>query len=83
LPDGTGGGPVDDVRAELDDLDPVARRVYEGLGARRFAHPDEIGARGGVSPLDVIRTLPLLELAGLVESSDAGYRIARRSRSAR
>jgi DNA processing protein len=83
LPDGTGGGPVDDVRAELDDLDPVARRVYEGLGARRFAHPDEIGARGGVSPLDVIRTLPLLELAGLVESSDAGYRIARRSKSAR
>lgn len=83
LSDGADSAPVNDVRAELDGLDPVARRVYEGLGARRFARPDEIGARGGVSPLEVIRTLPLLELAGLVESSDAGYRIARRTRSAR
>jgi DNA processing protein len=88
LSDGGGGGAGDtgavhDVRAELDELDPVARRVYEGLGARRFARPDEIGARGGVSPLEVIRALPLLELAGLAESSDAGYRIARRPRSAR
>jgi DNA processing protein len=83
LSDGADSTPVNDVRAELDGLDPVARRVYEGLGARRFARPDEIGARGGVSPLEVIRTLPLLELAGLVESSDAGYRIARRTRSAR
>jgi DNA processing protein len=83
LSDGGDGDAVHDVRAELDELDPVARRVYEGLGARRFARPDEIGARGGVSPLEVIRALPLLELAGLAESSDAGYRIARRTRSAR
>lgn len=81
LSDGADTGTVDDVRAELDDLDPIARRVYEGLGARRFARPDEIGARGGVSPLEVIRALPLLELAGLVESSDAGFRIARRTRT--
>ncbi|HEU5008010.1 MAG TPA: DNA-processing protein DprA [Jatrophihabitantaceae bacterium] len=81
LSDGADTGTVADVRAELDDLDPIARRVYEGLGARRFARPDEIGARGGVSPLEVIRALPLLELAGLVESSDAGFRIARRTRT--
>jgi DNA processing protein len=76
-------GAVDDVRAELDGLDPVARRVFEGLAARRFARPDEIGARGGVTPLEVIRALPMLELAGLVESGEAGYRVAHRVRSAR
>ena len=83
LSGGEGGGAVTDVRAELDDLDPAARKVFEGLAARRFARPDEIGARGGVSALEVIRALPMLELAGLVESSDAGYRIAGRVRSAR
>jgi hypothetical protein len=31
----------------------------------------------GLSPLAVIRALPILEVSGLVEASDAGYRIAR------
>jgi len=67
-----------DVRAELDGLDPVARRVFEGLPARRAARPDEIAQRCGVSPLEVIRSLPVLDLAGLLDASDAGYRIASR-----
>ncbi|MEO8887706.1 MAG: DNA-processing protein DprA [Jatrophihabitantaceae bacterium] len=70
-----------DVRAELDRLDPLGRRVFDGLFARRFARPDEIAVRGGVSPLEVIRALPTLELAGLIESSDGGYRIAGRLRA--
>jgi DNA processing protein len=72
-----------DVRAELDVLDPVARRVFEGLPARRPARPDEIAQRCGVSPLEVIRSLPVLDLAGLLEASDAGYRIAARLRPRR
>lgn len=71
----------DDVRAELDLLDPVARRVFDGLPARRFARPDEVAARCGVSPIEVIRALPALDLAGLLDSGDAGYRIAARLRA--
>ncbi len=69
-----------DVRAALDDLDPVARQVFEGLPARRFARPDEIAVRSGVPPLEVIRALPTLELAGLAEVGDAGSRVAVRPR---
>ena len=72
-----------DVRAELDVLDPVARRVFEGLPVRRPARPDEIAQRCGVTPLEVIRSLPVLDLAGLLEASDAGYRIAARLRPRR
>lgn len=80
---GPGGGPapVGDIRAELDQLDPIARTVFDGLPARRFAAPAEIAARSGVGVLDVIRALPALDLAGLVEASDAGYRIAARVRT--
>ncbi|PZS31084.1 MAG: DNA-protecting protein DprA [Pseudonocardiales bacterium] len=72
-----------DLRAELDVLDPVARRVFEGLPARRSARPDEIAQRCGVSPIEVIRSLPVLDLAGLLEATDAGYRIAARLRPRR
>ncbi len=74
--------PVDDVRAELDRLDPVARRVFDGLTARRYCRPDEIAARSGTSALEVIRALPVLDLAGLLESANDGYRIAARLRPA-
>jgi DNA processing protein len=69
-----------DLRVDLDQLDSTARRVFEGLLVRRFARPDEIAARSGVSPLEVIRALPTLDLAGLIETSDAGYRVAARRR---
>jgi DNA processing protein len=88
--DGLAGGPRErleaggnDVRAELDSLDPVARRVFEGLPARRAARPEEIAQRCGVSALEVIRSLPVLDLAGLLDASDAGYRIATRLRPRR
>lgn len=71
-----------DVRAELDRLDPTARRVFEGLTARKFSRPDEIAFRAGIGPLEVFRALPTLELADLVEVSDAGYRVAPRIRGA-
>ncbi|HEY3737658.1 MAG TPA: DNA-processing protein DprA [Jatrophihabitans sp.] len=67
----------DDRAAMIEGLDPVVRRVLEGLPARRFAGPDEIAVRSGVEALEVIRALPVLQLAGLAESSEAGHRVAR------
>ncbi|MGH8861369.1 MAG: DNA-processing protein DprA [Jatrophihabitantaceae bacterium] len=77
---GTAGAPVADVRCELDLLDPPARAVFDGLQARRFAAMDEIAVRSGVSVLEVIRALPALDAARLIERSDAGIRIAARLR---
>lgn len=76
-----GPAPVGDVRAELDLLDPLARAVFDGLRARRFAHPDEVAARSGVGTLDVIRALPALDEAGLIERDGTGLRISARVRS--
>ena len=73
---------ITDVRAELDRLAPTARRVFEGLTARKFSRPDEIAMRAGIAPLEVFRALPTLELADLVEVSEAGYRVASRVRNA-
>ena len=70
-----------DVRVALDLLDALARAVFAGLLAGRFSRPDEIAARSGVATLDVIRVLPTLDLAGLVDGDEAGgYRVAARVR---
>ncbi len=69
--DGTGG----ELRGVLDRLDPIARRVFDGLSAGRPVREDELALRSGVSPVEVIRALPALRLAGLVEGSDDGFRI--------
>jgi DNA processing protein len=85
-PNGGGDARADDtsdLRAELDDLDAVSRRVFEGLSARRFATPDEIAVRSGVGPVDVVRALPGLDLAGLAEQREGRYRISDRARSGR
>ena len=71
----------DAVRTVLDALDATSRRVFDGLTARRYARPEEIALRCGATTLDVIRSLPALDLAGLLESSDGGYRIAARVRT--
>ena len=73
-------GAAGDARAELDRLDPTARRVFEGLPVRTAAAPEAIAIRSGVSTIEVIRALSVLDLAGLVEVSDGGYRIAPRLR---
>jgi len=79
MPD-PGDARTTDIRAELDRLDPAARRVFEGLTAGKFSRPDEIALRAGIAPLEVFRALPTLELADLVEVGEAGYRVAARVR---
>jgi DNA processing protein len=70
------GKPADALREALDGLDPIARQVFDGLPARHSAREDELARRSGVSPVDVLRALPMLHLAGLVDSDAEGYRIA-------
>ncbi len=69
--------PLDPVRAALDGLDPAARQVFDGLPARASVREDELALRCGVGVVEVLRALPLLRLAGIVESDDSGHRIAR------
>lgn len=76
----TSGLGVDELRARLDAVDNQARTVYDGFPARRAARPEEIAAASGLSPVQVIRALPTLELSGLVEATSEGFRIARRPR---
>ncbi len=66
----------DGARAVLDELDPVARAVADGLPSRGWASEEELAARSGVDVLSVLRALPVLRLAGVVQASAAGYRWA-------
>jgi DNA processing protein len=83
-PTSSGGGADErSVRDELDGLDPLARRVFNGLPGRGAVDADQIAIRSGVQPGDVRRALPLLGLAGLVERRDGGYGVTRRVRDGR
>jgi DNA processing protein len=70
-----------DLRDQLDELDATARRVFDGFPARRAIAPEELAATTSLSLFEVIRTLPVLELSGLVEETTGGYRIRPRSRT--
>lgn len=74
---GSAAAPVSDVRALLDGLDPLARQVYDGFPARSPVREDELAARCGVEITQVLRALPVLRLAGLIDSDDQGHRITR------
>jgi DNA processing protein len=62
-------------RELLDQLDPIAARVFDGLPARGWRTEDEVSARSGVAVRDVLRALPALRSAGLIESAEQGHRI--------
>ncbi|HKF34643.1 MAG TPA: DNA-processing protein DprA [Jatrophihabitantaceae bacterium] len=64
------------LRQRIDLLDARARRVFDGLPVRKPAREDELAQRVGLPAVEVIRALPALRLAGLVESTDEGFRLA-------
>jgi DNA processing protein len=66
----------DPTTAALDGLDASARRVFDGLPARGWVREDTLAVRSGVSAAEVLRALPMLRLAGLIESSTDGHRLA-------
>lgn len=62
----------------LDRLDPVSRRVLDGLPPSGRARPEEIARAAGAEVLTVMRCLPALELLGLVTSHHGAWAIAAR-----
>lgn len=64
----------------LDALAPAEKQVYDALPARGTLTVDEIAMLAALAPHQVLGPLTMLELAGLVESVDGCWRIARRRR---
>lgn len=64
-------------RSLMDALSADARQVVDAFPARASLSVDDLSVRAGMSVLEVIRTLPALELSGLIESGADGYRLSR------
>ena len=71
----------DELADRVDSLDPAARQLFDAFPARGWTGPDRLAVASGMPTLQIIRTLPSLELAGLVEGSAEGYRIHRPARA--
>ncbi|MGY1772360.1 DNA-processing protein DprA [Blastococcus sp. SYSU D00813] len=69
-----------DVRDELSDL---ARRVLDACPVRHGVSPERLAAVAGCSVVEVLQQLPALEVAGLVEWTGTGWRLAPRPRPPR
>jgi DNA processing protein len=70
-------GPATGPVSPRDSLSDVARRVLDACPVRSGAPPERLAAVAGCEVLDVLRVLPVLELAGLVEWTGTGWRITR------
>lgn len=66
-----------EVRPETprDGLSDVAVRVLDACPVRIGAPPERLAAVAGCDVLDVLRVLPALEVAGLVEWTGTGWRL--------
>ena len=60
-----------------DTLDPLSRRVLDGVPARRPATLDSVARTAGVVPAEAAAALGLLELAGFVRSGPDGWCLSR------
>ena len=58
-----------------DDLPAVLRQVLEAVPVRRGAGEASIARTAGVTTLVVQQVLPPLQVAGLVERTEGGYRL--------
>jgi DNA processing protein len=61
----------------VDKLDPISRRVLDGLPSSGQVGPEEIAKAAGIELLTVMRCLPALELLGLVRSRHGAWALAR------
>jgi DNA processing protein len=62
-----------------DGLSDVAVRVLDACPVRAGVSPERLAAVAGCEVLEVLRVLPALELAELVEWTGQGWRLARRT----
>src|SRR3954468_20436082 len=58
-----------------DGLSDVARRVLDACPVRTGVAPERLAAIAGCEVLDVLRVLPALELAELVQWTGTGWRL--------
>jgi DNA processing protein len=68
---------VDGPSRPRDQLDPLSRRVLDGVPARRAATLESVARTAGVTPAEASAALGLLELAGFVRSGPDGWCLAR------
>lgn len=61
--------------ARLDELAAPARQVFDGLPARGWISTDSLILTTGLPLRTVLSALPMLELAGLIDSGMSGHRI--------
>jgi DNA processing protein len=59
-----------------DGLSDVACRVLDACPVRIGVSPERLAATAGCDVLDVLRVLPALELADLVQRTGTGWRLA-------
>jgi DNA processing protein len=59
-----------------DGLSDVATRVLDACPVRTGVSPERLATVAGCDVLDVLRVLPALELADLVEWTGTGWRLA-------
>jgi DNA processing protein len=64
-----------------DGLSDIAVRVLDACPVRTGVSPERLARVTGCDVLDVLRVLPVLELADLVQQTDAGWRLAPRPKS--
>jgi DNA processing protein len=69
--------PVERPGTPRDSLSDVARRVLDACPVRLGAPPERLAAVAGCTVVDVLRVLPALEVADLVEWTGTGWRVTR------
>ena len=67
--------PVERPASARDSLSDVARRVLDACPVRTGVPPERLAAVAGCTVVDVLRVLPALELADLVEWTGTGWRV--------
>jgi DNA processing protein len=72
-------GPPDKPTGPRDGLSDLATRVLDACPVRAGVSPERLAAIAGCDVLEVLRVLPALELADLVEWTGGGWRLARSS----
>jgi DNA processing protein len=68
--------PVERPSSPRDGLSDLAVRVLDACPVRSGVGPERLAAVAGCDVLEVLRVLPALELAGLVQWTATGWRIA-------
>jgi DNA processing protein len=68
--------PPEQASGPRDGLSDLALRVLDACPVRSGVGPERLATVAGCDVLEVLRVLPALELAGLVEWRDTGWRLA-------